>query len=97
MAAVPGRPDQLVRPCVAPVRDLPLLDLFVSSASQASTVEGSFAASGQERPNPSTAMWLSTPGARQPGMTPRFWVTTVLHLLYPYRKEKAAPDGWHEL
>jgi hypothetical protein len=30
-------------------------------------------------------------------MTPRFWVTTVLHLLYPYRKEKAAPDGWHEL
>jgi hypothetical protein len=59
------------------VPDWRLPDFFASSVNQASTVEGSFVASGQEQPGASTAMWLSGPGAQQPGMTPRFRVTTL--------------------
>jgi hypothetical protein len=68
--------------------------IFASSASKAPTVEGSFAASGQEWASLSTAMWLSGSGARHPGMTPRFRVITLFFICFPARKGKAAPDGW---
>ena len=48
--------DQLARLC-APALDSRLPDFFASAASQASTVEGSFATSSQGRPSKSTAMW----------------------------------------
>src|SRR5262249_19930705 len=68
-------------------------DFFASAASKALTAEG-FATSSRERPSASAAMWLSGSGARQPGMTPRFRVTTLFFICSPPRKEEAAPDGW---
>jgi hypothetical protein len=86
--------DQLARLRIAPVRDSRLPDFFANAPIPVSTVEGSFATSWQGRPGASTAMWLSVPGARQPGMTPRFRVITPFFICFPHRKRGAALDAW---